>query len=93
MLKERLGVIHIAPQTGKDQAALFRFQQPVAGGPDGLEFVATLDQRFGSNQLNLQARFQLEGGQSLFRCEGTIRFRRRCKEHYAPVGQIARARP
>ncbi|MBX9583856.1 MAG: DUF1553 domain-containing protein, partial [Gemmataceae bacterium] len=38
----------ISEGTGKDQAALFRFEQPVPAG-DGLAFTAVLDQRYGGN--------------------------------------------
>ena len=40
----------IAPQLGKDNAALFRFQQPAAAA-DGAELVVTLDHRFGTNHV------------------------------------------
>jgi hypothetical protein len=39
----------IAPQLGKDHAALFRFQQPVAASPDGIEFTVVMDQRYPDN--------------------------------------------
>jgi hypothetical protein len=39
----------IAPQFGKNQAAMFRFQAPVAVPTDGVEFTAVLDQRYKDN--------------------------------------------
>jgi hypothetical protein len=39
-----------APRFGQDNAALFKFQQPVSG-PAGVAFTAVLDQRFGTNHV------------------------------------------
>jgi hypothetical protein len=39
-----------APRFGQDNAALFKFQQPVSG-PAGIAFTAVLDQRFGTNHV------------------------------------------
>ena len=39
-----------SPRFGQDNAALFRFQQPVHG-PAGVAFTAVLDQRFGTNHV------------------------------------------
>lgn len=39
-----------SPRFGQDNAALFRFQQPVSG-PAGVAFTAVLDQRFGTNHV------------------------------------------
>jgi hypothetical protein len=41
----------VAPQFGKDNAALFRFQAPIAAVASGVEFTAVLDQRFGTNHV------------------------------------------
>jgi hypothetical protein len=41
----------VFPQSGKDHAALFRFQKPVPAVKDGVAFVATLDQRFGTSHV------------------------------------------
>ena len=38
----------LAPQTGKDQAALFRFSKPVDATEAGLSFAAEMEHRFGS---------------------------------------------
>jgi hypothetical protein len=39
-----------APRFGQDNAALFKFQQPVSG-PAGVAFTAVLDHRFGTNHV------------------------------------------
>jgi hypothetical protein len=41
----------IAPRLGRDQAAMFRFQQPVPAVTEGVAFTLVLDQRFGSNHV------------------------------------------
>ncbi|MDB5308257.1 MAG: hypothetical protein JWO38_2459, partial [Gemmataceae bacterium] len=41
----------VAPQFGRDNAALFRFQQPVPVVAEGVAFTAVLDQRFGTNHV------------------------------------------
>jgi hypothetical protein len=41
----------VANGTGKDQAALYKFQQPVPAVAGGVAFTATFDQRFGTNHV------------------------------------------
>src|SRR5262249_58448189 len=41
----------IAPQFGKNNAAMFRFQQPVPAVNEGVELTVVMDQRFGSGHV------------------------------------------